>query len=35
VGRALLGDPAWATKVRRGEFDAIAGFLPDALTRLY
>jgi 2,4-dienoyl-CoA reductase-like NADH-dependent reductase (Old Yellow Enzyme family) len=35
VGRALLGDPAWATKVKCGEFDAIAGFLPDALARLY
>jgi len=35
VGRALLGDPAWATKVKSGEFDAISGFVPEALTTLY
>jgi 2,4-dienoyl-CoA reductase-like NADH-dependent reductase (Old Yellow Enzyme family) len=35
VGRALLGDPDWARKVKRGTFDAITGFVPDALTTLY
>jgi 2,4-dienoyl-CoA reductase-like NADH-dependent reductase (Old Yellow Enzyme family) len=35
VGRALLGDPEWARKVKQGAFDAIAGFRPEALTTLY
>ncbi|KAF9123470.1 hypothetical protein BGX30_001449 [Mortierella sp. GBA39] len=34
VGRALLGDPAWATKVREGRFDELAPFTPEALKTL-
>lgn len=34
VGRALLADPAWATKVREGRFDDLQPFSPDALKTL-
>lgn len=34
VGRALLADPAWATKVREGRFDDLLPFTPDALKTL-
>jgi 2,4-dienoyl-CoA reductase-like NADH-dependent reductase (Old Yellow Enzyme family) len=31
VGRALLSDPAWASKVRDGRIDELAAFNPEAL----
>lgn len=34
VGRALLSDPAWASKVREGRFDALADFDAGALKEL-
>jgi 2,4-dienoyl-CoA reductase-like NADH-dependent reductase (Old Yellow Enzyme family) len=34
VGRALLSDPAWASKVKDGRFDALAPFSPAALATL-
>jgi 2,4-dienoyl-CoA reductase-like NADH-dependent reductase (Old Yellow Enzyme family) len=34
VGRALLVDPDWATKVKEGRHDAALPFTPDALGRL-
>lgn len=34
VGRALLADPAWATKIREGRTSDIVPFTPDALTTL-
>ncbi|MBW4083018.1 NADH:flavin oxidoreductase [Paenibacillus sp. S150] len=35
VGRALLGDPAWARKIREGRMDEIVAFTPEAAARLY
>ena len=34
VGRALLGDPAWAAKVRDGRQDEIIAFSPEQLATL-
>ncbi|MBB3130701.1 2,4-dienoyl-CoA reductase-like NADH-dependent reductase (Old Yellow Enzyme family) [Paenibacillus rhizosphaerae] len=34
VGRALLADPAWATKVREGRIDELAPFTAEALKTL-
>ena len=34
VGRALLSDPAWARKVRLGQFDALEDFNAEALKEL-
>ncbi|MGO4731418.1 NADH:flavin oxidoreductase [Paenibacillus sp. 2KB_22] len=34
VGRALLGDPAWAAKVREGRISEIQGFTPEVLATL-
>lgn len=34
VGRALLGDPAWAKKVREGRMEEIEAFSPEALAIL-
>jgi 2,4-dienoyl-CoA reductase-like NADH-dependent reductase (Old Yellow Enzyme family) len=34
IGRALLADPAWATKVRDGQFDELRVFTPEALKTL-
>ena len=34
IGRALLGDPAWAEKVRTGRVDEVTAFTPADLTRL-
>jgi 2,4-dienoyl-CoA reductase-like NADH-dependent reductase (Old Yellow Enzyme family) len=34
VGRALLGDPAWAAKIRESRFDDIRVFTPEALKTL-
>lgn len=34
VGRALLHDASWATKVRAGEVHALSGFTPAALSQL-
>lgn len=34
VGRALLGDPRWAAKVRAGDADALHGFEASALAEL-
>jgi 2,4-dienoyl-CoA reductase-like NADH-dependent reductase (Old Yellow Enzyme family) len=34
VGRALLADPAWATKVREGRLDELQPFTPEALKTL-
>ena len=34
VGRALLGDPAWAAKVRDGRQDEIVEFSPEQLATL-
>jgi 2,4-dienoyl-CoA reductase-like NADH-dependent reductase (Old Yellow Enzyme family) len=34
VGRALLGDPAWAAKIRDSRFDGIRVFTPEALKTL-
>ena len=35
VGRALLGDPAWARKIRGGGESALQAFDPQALATLY
>ncbi|MNP72426.1 hypothetical protein D3C76_1689820 [compost metagenome] len=35
VGRALLGDPAWAAKVREGRLSEIQAFTPEALATLH
>lgn len=35
VGRALLGDPAWARKVHEGRLDEIKPFTPEAAAVLY
>ncbi|HVB85571.1 MAG TPA: NADH:flavin oxidoreductase [Candidatus Dormibacteraeota bacterium] len=34
IGRALLADPAWAAKVRDGQFDELCAFTPEALKTL-
>ncbi|MFK4339895.1 2,4-dienoyl-CoA reductase-like NADH-dependent reductase (Old Yellow Enzyme family) [Paenibacillus sp. RC62] len=34
VGRALLGDPAWATKIREGRIHDLQTFTPEALKML-
>ncbi|MBB6692821.1 NADH:flavin oxidoreductase [Cohnella xylanilytica] len=35
VGRALLADPAWASKIRDGRFDELIPFRPEAVQTLY
>jgi len=35
VGRALLQDPEWATKVKGGRFDELENYSADALATLY
>ncbi|KWX80614.1 1,2-oxophytodienoate reductase [Paenibacillus riograndensis] len=35
VGRALLGDPAWAKKIREGRIDEIKAFTPEATAVLF
>ncbi|SFM48279.1 2,4-dienoyl-CoA reductase [Paenibacillus sp. 1_12] len=35
VGRALLIDPAWATKIREGRTDELTPFTPEALRTLF
>ncbi|WP_039790080.1 NADH:flavin oxidoreductase [Paenibacillus riograndensis] len=35
VGRALLGDPAWAKKIREGRVDEIKAFTPEATAVLF
>lgn len=35
VGRALLGDPAWAAKIREGRISEIQAFTPEALATLH
>jgi len=35
VGRALLQDPYWATKVKEGRFDELENYSADALKTLY
>ena len=35
VGRALLGDPAWAVKIREGRVSEIQTFTPEALATLH
>lgn len=35
VGRALLGDPAWAAKIREGRVSEIQTFTPEALATLH
>jgi 2,4-dienoyl-CoA reductase-like NADH-dependent reductase (Old Yellow Enzyme family) len=35
VGRALLQDPQWATKVKEGRFDELKNYSADALATLY
>ncbi|RRJ65147.1 NADH:flavin oxidoreductase [Paenibacillus oralis] len=35
VGRALLADPAWASKIRDGRFDELVLFTPEAEQTLY
>ncbi|WP_134685778.1 NADH:flavin oxidoreductase [Brevibacillus migulae] len=35
VGRALLADPAWASKIRDGRIDELIPFTPEALKTLY
>lgn len=35
VGRALLGDPAWAAKIREGRVSEIQAFTPEALATLH
>jgi 2,4-dienoyl-CoA reductase-like NADH-dependent reductase (Old Yellow Enzyme family) len=35
VGRALLGDPAWAKKIREGRMGEIQPFTPEAAAKLY
>ena len=34
VGRALLADPQWPTKIRQGQLDQIAPFTPECLKTL-
>ncbi len=34
IGRALIADPQWPTKIRLGHFDDIRGFTPEDLTTL-
>jgi 2,4-dienoyl-CoA reductase-like NADH-dependent reductase (Old Yellow Enzyme family) len=34
VGRALLGDPAWATKIREGRIHDLQTFTPEVLQTL-
>ncbi|SFF11357.1 2,4-dienoyl-CoA reductase [Paenibacillus algorifonticola] len=34
VGRALLGDPAWATKIREGRMNELQAFTPEVLATL-
>jgi 2,4-dienoyl-CoA reductase-like NADH-dependent reductase (Old Yellow Enzyme family) len=34
VGRALLSDPQWAAKVRKGNSDALHGFEASAMAEL-
>ncbi|GGF98739.1 12-oxophytodienoate reductase [Paenibacillus albidus] len=35
VGRALLGDPAWAVKIREGRMSEIQPFTPESVATLY
>ncbi|MFB5675167.1 NADH:flavin oxidoreductase [Paenibacillus terreus] len=35
IGRALLADPAWVSKIRDGRIDELSPFSPDALKTLY
>jgi len=35
VGRALLQDPHWATKVKEGRFNELENYSADALATLY
>ncbi|MFB5763834.1 NADH:flavin oxidoreductase [Paenibacillus medicaginis] len=35
IGRALLADPAWASKIHDGRIDELTPFSPDALRTLY
>ena len=35
VGRALISDPAWGTKVREGRFDEMGNYTREALATLY
>ncbi|MNC35928.1 NADH oxidase [compost metagenome] len=35
VGRALLGDPAWAKKMHEGRYDEIQPFTPEAAAVLF
>ncbi|MEQ8749965.1 MAG: hypothetical protein RIC52_09330, partial [Amphiplicatus sp.] len=35
VGRALLKDPDWASKVRDGRMDELEAFTKDAMATLY
>ncbi|WP_458460942.1 hypothetical protein [Paenibacillus sp.] len=35
VGRALLGDPAWAVKMSEGRVSEIQAFAPEALATLH
>jgi len=35
IGRALLGDPAWAKKIREGRMEEIQAFTPAAAAQLY
>ena len=35
VGRALISDPAWASKVKQGQWDALMPFEPASLGHLY
>ena len=35
VGRVLLQDPHWATKVKTGRFDELKAYKADALGTLY
>lgn len=35
VGRALLGDPAWAKKMHEGRLNEIQPFTPEAASVLY
>ena len=35
IGRGLLVDPEWATKIREGRLDDLVPFTPEALKSLY
>jgi 2,4-dienoyl-CoA reductase-like NADH-dependent reductase (Old Yellow Enzyme family) len=35
VGRALITDPAWASKVKAGQWESLAAFDPTSLANLY